>query len=515
MQRGSLDLDAEEAAGLVSTGGRTQGPAAAESKCCCFLSKPSPYAPAAQNDDAMSYDVSGRLRAATAAGKADMKRRQAVRAEAVVVSADFEVPVVPKAAATLDMLLSVIARVDLFANLLPEQVSAVAGAMFRVDASRGDVLLELGEQGVHNGFNIVERGTCRLHGNEGDFKLGSADYYGAEVLSYDQPSLVRVTAMEDSTRMWSIDRPTFRSILVNIIAAKKAQYEAFLGRVPLLKNLSTREKSVISDALEPCSYADGAEIMRIGTTGDFFFVLISGSVSVTDAAGEQLATRSAGEYFGEAALLSNAPRMATITASGPCQCARLDRDAFQRIVGHAKSLAFRKYDESGVEIDGNGVDLCDPDAEQAMRTRAPAHVAAQKEIEEKDVKLGIKAFQAGKTLGMGAFGRVSLCKYNGNGKAYAIKAMTKATVIKSGQVEHVANEKNNLLACANPFIINLQATFQDSRTLYMVMDLVPGGELFSVIQNTGGLQSADTKMVTAAVLLAFEFIHERGTIYRE
>ena len=69
-----------------------------------------------------------------------------------------------------------------------------------------------------------------------------------------------------------------------------------------------------------------------------------------------------------------------------------------------------------------------------------------------------------------------------------MKTMAKANVLQQGQQSHIKEEKENFVMCANPFIVNVHATFQDDRMLYMIMDYVPGGELFSVIQDTGACE---------------------------
>lgn len=51
-------------------------------------------------------------------------------------------------------------------------------------------------------------------------------------------------------------------------------------------------------------------------------------------------------------------------------------------------------------------------------------------------------------------------------------------------MEHTNNEKHILEGVANPFLVNLWGTFQDDSNLYMVMDYVPGGELFSVLRKS-------------------------------
>ena len=62
------------------------------------------------------------------------------------------------------------------------------------------------------------------------------------------------------------------------------------------------------------------------------------------------------------------------------------------------------------------------------------------------------------------------------------------------QVEHTNSEQRMLASVQHPFIINLWGTFQDCSNLYMVMDFVPGGELFTLLRrsNVCLLQSTST-----------------------
>ena len=53
------------------------------------------------------------------------------------------------------------------------------------------------------------------------------------------------------------------------------------------------------------------------------------------------------------------------------------------------------------------------------------------------------------------------------------------------QVEHTNDERRMLGEVKHPFLITLWGTFQDCRNLYMVMDFVEGGELFSLLRKSG------------------------------
>ena len=99
-------------------------------------------------------------------------------------------------------------------------------------------------------------------------------------------------------------------------------------------------------------------------------------------------------------------------------------------------------------------------------------------------KYSLSDFALKRTLGTGSFGRVHLVQSNHNQRFYAIKVLKKQQVVKMKQVEHTNDERRMLQKCKHPFLVTLWGTFQDSKNLYMVMDFVEGGELFSLLRKS-------------------------------
>jgi serine/threonine protein kinase len=62
--------------------------------------------------------------------------------------------------------------------------------------------------------------------------------------------------------------------------------------------------------------------------------------------------------------------------------------------------------------------------------------------------------------------------------------LSKEKIVRMKQVSHTKNEQAMLQAVSHPFIINLWGAFQDCTNLYMVMDFVPGGELFTLLRRS-------------------------------
>lgn len=99
-------------------------------------------------------------------------------------------------------------------------------------------------------------------------------------------------------------------------------------------------------------------------------------------------------------------------------------------------------------------------------------------------KYTLTDFTIQRTLGTGSFGRVHLVQSKHNQRFYAVKVLKKAQVVKMKQVEHTNDERRMLQRVKHPFLITLWGTFQDSKNLYMVMDFVEGGELFSLLRKS-------------------------------
>jgi protein kinase A len=99
-------------------------------------------------------------------------------------------------------------------------------------------------------------------------------------------------------------------------------------------------------------------------------------------------------------------------------------------------------------------------------------------------KYTLTDFAIQRTLGTGSFGRVHLVQSKHNQRYYAIKVLKKAQVVKMKQIEHTNDERKMLQRVKHPFLITLWGTFQDSRNLYMVMDFIEGGELFSLLRKS-------------------------------
>ncbi|KAK4043169.1 camp-dependent protein kinase type 2 [Parachaetomium inaequale] len=158
-----------------------------------------------------------------------------------------------------------------------------------------------------------------------------------------------------------------------------------------------------------------------------------------------------------------------------------------------------------------------PQHQNQNQTQQQTQVAAQQLSEARVTKgkYSLADFELLRTLGTGSFGRVHLVQSRHNHRFYAIKVLKKAQVVKMKQVEHTNDERKMLGEVKHPFLITLWGTFQDPRNLYMVMDFVEGGELFSLLRRSGRFPNPVAKFYAAEVTLALEYLHSRNIIYRD
>ncbi|RNF11262.1 putative protein kinase A catalytic subunit [Trypanosoma rangeli] len=123
--------------------------------------------------------------------------------------------------------------------------------------------------------------------------------------------------------------------------------------------------------------------------------------------------------------------------------------------------------------------------------------------------------ELGETIGTGTFGRVRLCRHKSSGRYMALKILKKQEVLRMKQVEHILAESSILQELNHPFIVNMFKGFMDDDRLYLLLEFVAGGELFTHLRKAGKFPNDVAKFYSAEVILAFEYLHSCGIVYRD
>ena len=130
-------------------------------------------------------------------------------------------------------------------------------------------------------------------------------------------------------------------------------------------------------------------------------------------------------------------------------------------------------------------------------------------------RLKLADYDIGQTLGTGSFGRVKISKQKSTGKYFAIKVLKKSEIIKLKQVDHIMNEIKILSVIEHNFLIKTEGFTQDDRYIYLVLELINGGELFTYLRSVGKFAPYHATFYAGQVCLMFEYLHSRNIVYRD
>lgn len=127
----------------------------------------------------------------------------------------------------------------------------------------------------------------------------------------------------------------------------------------------------------------------------------------------------------------------------------------------------------------------------------------------------ISQFNVIRTIGVGSFSHVDLVFHNPTQKYYVLKVMSKQRVLELNQKEHVISEVQILRAVQHPNVVTLYATFQDSKNLYIVLEYISGGEVFSHLRTMQYFDLDVTRFYAAEILLVFQHLQNQNLVYRD
>jgi CRP/FNR family cyclic AMP-dependent transcriptional regulator len=120
---------------------------------------------------------------------------------------------------------------------------------------------------------------------------------------------------------------------------KDAKVE-LIRKAPLFAGLAKRQLSEIASIADEIDLREGTVLTREGERGSEFFVLLEGDVDVRRK-GRKLATRHAGDFLGEIALVSQIPRTATVTAITPLRVLVIRGREFQALLERMPEIAVK------------------------------------------------------------------------------------------------------------------------------------------------------------------------------
>ncbi|KAL3768596.1 hypothetical protein ACHAW5_001893 [Stephanodiscus triporus] len=387
--------------------------------------------------------------------------------------------------------LEVLRKVHFLANLDEVTLLKIADALTTVSFQAGERIINKGDVGEV--FYILKEGSVKVHDiGFGDSQyvdqvLGPGDFFGERALLTGEPRVANITSETASVTL-CLSRETFEKTLGPLQdLIDHAMKKRVLMGVPIFANslFQPYEMSRLTDLLAEVTFHQGEVLAELGQSArQNLYIIREGKITVANDNGI-ISTLGAGDYFGDKSIQADNAAISpqTITAVEKTICGVLTKSAIESVIGHISRLG------------------------------KVAPIVASKIDRSIDFKDLVKF----RILGVGTFGKVWLASHKKSGKVYALKMLNKRDIIGHHQVEGVIREKNIMTSIDHPFVITLVCTFQDDKHLYMLLELVQGGELFSVIhtETRDGIPNANSRFYAACILESLAHLHHRHITYRD
>ncbi|XP_005516739.1 ribosomal protein S6 kinase alpha-3 isoform X1 [Parus major] len=184
-----------------------------------------------------------------------------------------------------------------------------------------------------------------------------------------------------------------------------------------------------------------------------------------------------------------------------------------------QKMAVESTAESSAENGQQIVDepMGEDDINQQTEEGSIKEIAITHHVKEGHEKADPSQFELLKVLGQGSFGKVFLVKKISGSDArqlYAMKVLKKATLKVRDRVR-TKMERDILVEVNHPFIVKLHYAFQTEGKLYLILDFLRGGDLFTRLSKEVMFTEDDVKFYLAELALALDHLHSLGIIYRD
>ncbi|CAE7168358.1 Pkg21D [Symbiodinium pilosum] len=336
---------------------------------------------------------------------------------------------------------------------------------------------------------IVLEGSVSGLEKEKEVKLQRGDWIEDEALlnsSSAASSIKNMKAGSGGARVAMLTRDGMASALkaLGVSIANSAEDASDFTRkmvlakkVHIFRHLSEEQTKKVVESFVTMKFAQGETVIEQGTPGTSFFVIANGELEVfiNDKSVRRMTRNS---YIGERALLFHEPRTATVkVVSDNAELWAIEKATFEKIIA------------------GN--------MQQQLMNR----------IRLQDTNFGLKDLIQVKVIGAGAAGVVRLVEHKSTGMRYALKRVKKV----DGEVpEEVQRECSLLKDIDHPFIMTQVNTFETKKSVYILTELITGGELHGAIREIPTVLSrAQAQFYTGSLVIVLEELSERNILYRD
>jgi len=401
-------------------------------------------------------------------------------------------------------------EVDFLKSVSPEILMKLASLMTPQKFKKGEVVVK--DEDFGKAFYLIDEGEVQCHYSSAfkteDFTVGPGQCFGKQALMERESHIKGHVVALKPGKAYSIDHQMYRNTVG--VSTKLFPIERFnLNDVPALQKKPGRilkEKDVVKlqGQIKDHFYSAGETIIdgNIEREAAVYFIRQGNVQSLKKRLTTEL---SVGMNFGSELFQSAKDRKSltgispySVTARGDCVCGVLSIQDYYDVFKSAdvKTGDMRRADESTIDFSLEDISVKEAEIIQ---------------LESLDRQV---------CLGEGNFGQVWLCVQKGalERHPYVLKIQSKSQLVDEGQAEVCIREKNILQEANHPFIVKLYNTYQDKAFVYMLMEFVQGGELFSVMNSAKGrvkLKESQAKFYALAVADVLAYLHSKKYVYRD
>jgi len=390
-----------------------------------------------------------------------------------------------------------LSSIEMLSVLTDEQREAIGTILEEATFKQGEYLMKQGDP-AEEVFFLKEGEVSAWRSRTGQglgeevARMNAGAVIGESALKGEKEKRAASIRAEAKVVTMRLGREDFMDMVGDLSELAKTNFNnRIINSIEMFQLLEKEEQTMLLDSLVEKEFKRGEMIIQQADPGDSMYIIMEGTVTVTQETEDgKIVTiqdeLGPGSYFGEMALINNAPRMATVSATSALMTMMLDRKTFTQVLGPIKDILERETQRREKEIERS--------------KREP--------IRYEDLTIE-------NILGVGTFGRVKLAVHKKTFRPYALKCMRKGQIIGLKQVEHVINEKRVMTLLDHPFILALESFYQDHNEIYMLLELALGGELFSALRDQGKFDEDAARFYGACVASGFAFMHDRKIIYRD
>ncbi|KAI3921770.1 hypothetical protein MKX01_005459 [Papaver californicum] len=130
-------------------------------------------------------------------------------------------------------------------------------------------------------------------------------------------------------------------------------------------------------------------------------------------------------------------------------------------------------------------------------------------------RLRVGMYDLGRTLGEGTFAKVKFARNCETGENFAIKILDKDKLLKHKMIDQIKREISTMKLIRHPNVIRMYEVMASKSKIYIVLELVTGGELFDKITSRGRLKEDEARKYFQQLINAVDYCHSRGVFHRD